>query len=252
MNFNDELRTVLQDEARHRTAPPELKKTILNQVVFKQGGRRMKKWLVASIVAATLLIPTGAYAGYNYLADSMYGSQENVAQKGVTQEKYDKLETKLQSAKQSLNEEEFTGLMSHLKELGEYNLKMGDAEGKLHLERLSTEEQKAYKSLIAVLEPYFKQLNQEGTPRASAPTVDINTFWQEKLDEAEKILSKEEFDIVHQLISDLNGYDAQVLDPDGSIHMDRLSEADKADQERLMEELNPYMKKLGVMLKPSS
>ena len=59
MSFNEELRNVLQKEASNHAAPPELKEKILNQVVFTQGGRRMKKWLVASIVAAALLIPTG-------------------------------------------------------------------------------------------------------------------------------------------------------------------------------------------------
>lgn len=252
MNFNEELRTVLQKEAGHHAAPPELKEKILNQVVFKQGGRRMKKWLVASIVAAALLIPSGAYAGYNYLADSMYGSQENVAQIGVTDQQYDKLEAKLQNAKQSFDEEEFTKLMSLLKKWGGYNLKMADEEGVFHLDRLSAEDQKAYKSLNAELEPYFERLNEVETPKASVPTVDTNTFWDELLDKAEHNLSEEEYTDVQQLINDLNSYNAKVIDLDGSVHMDRLTEADKADQERLMEELNPYMKKLGIMLKPSS
>lgn len=249
MNFNEELRTILQKEASNHAAPPELKETILNQVVFRQGGRRMKKWLVASIVAATLLIPSGVYAGYNYLADSMYGSQENI---GVTDQQYNKLEAKLQSAKQSFNEEEFTKLMSLLKELGEYNLKMADAEGVVHLDRLNTDEQKAYKSLNAELEPYFERLNEVEIPRASAPTVDINTIWDELLDKAKQNLSEEEYSDVQQLINDLNSYNAKVIDSDGSVHMDRLTEADKAEQERLMEELNPYMKKLGFMLQASS
>lgn len=37
MNFNEELRTVLQEEARNISAPPELKEQILNRAVAKQG-----------------------------------------------------------------------------------------------------------------------------------------------------------------------------------------------------------------------
>lgn len=37
MNFNEELRTVLQEEARNLSAPPELKKQILNQTETRSG-----------------------------------------------------------------------------------------------------------------------------------------------------------------------------------------------------------------------
>jgi hypothetical protein len=252
MNFNEELRTVLQEEARNLSAPPELKEQILNQTVTRLGGRRMKKWLVASILAAALLVPTGAYAGYNYLADTLYGSQETAATIGVTQQQYDRLEAKLQNAKQSFNEEEFTKLMSLLKELGSYNLQMADAEGIFHLEQLSEKDQKAYKELQAELEPYFQQMNEVKTPKTSAQSIDRNTFWDNLLEKAKKNLSEEEFQEVGPLIHELKSYDAKVLDADGSYHMDRLSNADKVNQEKLMDELNPYMKKLDLMIKPSS
>lgn len=38
MNFNEELRTVLQEEARNLSAPPELKAQILNRTVANRGG----------------------------------------------------------------------------------------------------------------------------------------------------------------------------------------------------------------------
>ncbi|WP_340007174.1 DUF3600 domain-containing protein [Paenibacillus sp. FSL K6-0276] len=252
MNFNEELRTVLQGEARNLSAPPELKEQILNRTVAKQGGRRMKKWLVASIMAAALLIPTGVYAGYHYLADTMYGSQATAATIGVTQKQYDRLEAKLQNAKQSFNEEEFTRLMSLLKELGVYNLQMADAEGVFHLEQLSAKDQKAYKDLQAELKPYFQQMNEVKTPKASAQSIDRNTFWNNLLEKAKQNLSEEEFQEIERLINELQSYDAKVFDSDGSVHMERLSKEEIQNQEKLMEALDPYVKKIDLMVKPSS
>lgn len=252
MSLEEELRTALREETRNWIAPPELKGKILKQVLSTQGGRRMKKWLVASIVAASLLIPTGAYAGYHYLADSIYGSQDNVAQIGATQQKYDELEAKLQKAKQSYSEQEFTQLMALLKELGGYNLKIADAEGVLHPEQLSTDEQEAYKSLTAELEPYFAQLNKAGATLGAVPTLTFDTLWNEQRDRAEQILSQQELVAVEEIINELKVYDVKALDPDGSIQNDRLSEADLINQKQLIEQLSPYMKKLGIMFKPSS
>lgn len=253
MSLEEELRTALREETRNWIAPPELQGKILKQVLSTQGGRRIKKWLMASIVAASLLIPTGAYAGYHYLADSIYGSQDNVAQIGVTQQKYDELEAKLQKAKQSYSEQEFTQLRSLLKELGSYNLKIADAEGGLHPEQLSADDQKSYKSLTALLEPYFAQLNVAGATLGAVPTLTtFETLWIEQRERAEQILSQQELAAVEAIINELKAYDVKALDPDGSIHNDRLSEVDLIHQKQLIEQLSPYMKKLGIMFKPSS
>ncbi|OMD82085.1 hypothetical protein BSK49_26505 [Paenibacillus odorifer] len=252
MNFNEELRTVLQEEARNLSAPPELKEQILNQTETRLGGRRMKKWLVASILAAALLIPTGAYAGYNYLADTLYGSQATAATIGVTQQQYDRLEAKLQSAKQSFNEEEFKRLMSLLEELGAYNLQMTDAEGVFHLEQLSAKDQKAYNDLQVELKPYFEKMNETEIPKAKSAVVDRDTFWDGLLEKAEQRLTKEEFAEIEQLINELQSYDAKVFDADGSVHMDRLSKEEIQNQEKLIEALGPYINKLDMMIKPSS
>jgi hypothetical protein len=252
MNFNEELRTVLQEEARNISAPPELKEQILNRAVAKQGGRRMKKWFVASIMAAALLIPTGAYAGYHYLADNMYGSSATAATIGVTQQQYDRLEAKLENAKQCFDEEEFTKLMSLLEELGSYNLQMTDAEGVFHLERLGAKDQQAYKELQAKLEPYFEQINEAKTSNKSVQSVDRDAFWNGLLEKAEQRLTKKEFEEIERLIIDLQSYDAKVFDADGSVHMDRLSKEEIQNQEKLIETLDPYIKKLDMMIKPSS
>ncbi|MEK3839139.1 MULTISPECIES: DUF3600 domain-containing protein [unclassified Paenibacillus] len=253
MNFNEKLRTVLQEEARNLNATPELKERILNQTVTGQGGKRMKKKLiVAGVLAATLLIPTGAFAGYHYLADSMYGSKEAAATIGLSQQKYEELEAKLQRLKHNFSEEEAAKVMSLLKELGDYNLLAADSKGSFHIERLNAEDQKAYKKLLVELEPYFKKMNETDKSKAKVSGTDRGAFWDSLLEKAEQRLTKQEYRELESIINELKSYDAKVTDADGSVHMDRLSTEEIQKQEKLLEVLTPYVDKIDTMMKPSS
>ncbi|MGF7046205.1 hypothetical protein J2T13_000681 [Paenibacillus sp. DS2015] len=262
MSLEDELRSAFQEEGKKWMAPPDLKESILNQVVFKKGGKRMKKWLVASIVAATLLIPTGAYAGYNYLADSIYGSQENVASIGGTQEKYDKLEGKLQVARKSFTEEEFTTFMSLIKKFGNFNLKYADAEGVIHPEQLNAADQETFQRLTVELEPLFEKLSkfesqwQEIDNNIDKNKVlDMDIFWNGVMEDAKKTFNKDELIDFTKKINEIRSYDAKLIDPDSGVYMDnmdRLTAKEKKDLNQLYEEINPYLGKVGVMIKPSS
>ncbi|WP_054939175.1 DUF3600 domain-containing protein [Paenibacillus ihuae] len=254
MSLEHNLRQALREEAKGWSAPPELKGRILSGITPSQGGRRMKKWLVATIVAAALLIPTGAYAGYTYLADSVYGSQEHLVQMGGTQEGYDHLEAKLQQAKNSLSEEDYAALTALLHQLGAYNLKIADAEGVLHPEKLSSTDQESYKELTLKLEPYFQKLEQteSSVKRDPVNTVDSSTFWDQQLVKGEQIFSGKELASFKQLISELKAFNNQITGQDGSTHPERLTEKESARLKQLYEELTPYLKQLGIKIKPVS
>lgn len=245
MNFNEKLRAVLQEKAGTITAPPELKERILNQAVTSQGGGQMKKkWIVTAVLAATLLIPSGAFAGYHYLADGIYGSKEQAAAIGMSEQKYEELEAKLrsmdQSMKQIFSQEEEARFMSLMKKLGDFNLQAMDAEGVFHLDRLHAEQQEAYESLQIELEPYFKRMNEAKLPQPEAPDVyeDVDNFYDYLLDKAEQKLTTQELGELERLTRELRSYDAKVIDPDERIHM-----------ERLMEDINVYLKKMDMMVK---
>ncbi|GIP26378.1 hypothetical protein J23TS9_15080 [Paenibacillus sp. J23TS9] len=250
MSLDERLRTAFKEETEEWTAPAELKEKILNQVARNQGGRRMKKWVVTCILAASLLIPAGAFAGYSYLSDSIYGSQENIAEYGVIPQQYDELEAKLQSAKQILSGEEFTKFMSLLKELGPLNVKMADTNGEFNLEKLSAGEQKNYKRLLTELEPYFHKLKNVHPTKSIAKPLYSSVFWKEQLHEAKQILSKEEFNEFQILINELKTYDEKTLDPDGRVHLERLTKEDQTNIEQVVQQLQPFLKKLGISIKP--
>lgn len=234
MNLEEQLRSTLREEATHLSPPPELKIRVMNQVTDKQGGKRMKKWLLPCILAAALLIPTGAYAAYNYLADSVYGSQENTTHIGGTQQKYDQFEAKLQQAKQILSEEEFTAFMTLLKELGPYNLKIADSEGILHPEQLNAEEQEKYTALTEALEPFFTKLND--TKKTGSKIV-VNDVWASILDKAKITFSKDE-------LGDFEGIVIKYLK-----QVQNSPVRDEAAIKVLQLQLNPYFDKLGIVMK---
>lgn len=233
MNLEEQLRSAFKQETTDLLPPPELKTRIMDQVTVKQGGLRMKKWLLPCILAAILLIPTGAYATYNYLADSIYGSQENTIHIGGTQQKYDELEAKLQQAKQIFNAEEFATFMPLLKELGPYNLKIADSEGILHPEQLNAEEQEKYTALTEALEPFFTKLNDTKEPGTD---IVISDFWASTLDKAQGTFSKDE----------LEDYEAIVIE---YLHQVQNSQVrDEAAIKVLQLKLNPYLDKLDIII----
>jgi hypothetical protein len=255
MSLEHNLRQALQEETEGWSAPPELKDRILSGITPSQGGRHMKKkWLIATILAAALLIPTGAYAGYTYLADSVYGSQDNFAQAGGTGQGYDHLEAKLQQAKSSLSEDEFTAFSALLHDIGSYNLKIADSEGLLHPEKLNSADQESYKKLTLKLLPYYEKLEktQSTVNRSFVNKADSSTFWDEQLAKGEQTFSGDELAGFKQRIGELKAFNTQMTGQDGSTHPERLTEEEAARLKQLYKELNPYLTQLGIMIKPGS
>lgn len=248
MSLEHDLRRALQEEAGDLRVPPELKGTILSRIAPGQGGKRMKKWLVAAVVAATLIIPTGAYAGYNYLADSIFGSQDNLVKIGGTQGQYDRFEAKLQQAKSSLTKEEFAEFSALLQELTGYNLQIADEQGALDPGKLSAADQKRYRELAAEIEAYNEKLSGAEASGAAASTTDVTDISKEFLAKAEQNFSGEELATVKQLITEWAAYHTKITARDGGSPTD----IETAELAKLTEELNPYLEQMGYRMKPSN
>ncbi|MNI24803.1 hypothetical protein D3C73_784330 [compost metagenome] len=250
MSLEQQLRQSLRKKAEGWSAPPDLKVRILNRITPEQRGRRMKRWLIATVVATALIIPAGAYAGYSYLADSVYVSQRHFMEIGGTVEAYDVLEGKLKQAKDNLSEADYTALTALLHKIGEYNLKIADAQGMLHPDKLSRTDLEIYRELAAQLEPYARKLEQAPVDNAPVTTLDSNTFWKQQLTEGERIFNGGELASFRQLISEVQSYESRITDQDGSAHPERLTEEETMRYKKVYEELAPYLKQLGIMIKP--
>ncbi|WP_225999964.1 DUF3600 domain-containing protein [Paenibacillus sp. BJ-4] len=240
MKLEQELRKAMQQEDDHLSAPAELKENVMRQIerIKGEGSKPMKKYIVTTILVAALLIPTGAFAAYSYLTDTMYGSQEKLIEMGGTAEEYTKVESKLQQAQERLSKEEFSVFMGLLKELGAYNLKITGENGTLHKERLSADEQREYDRISAKLEPYFEKLNQGKVQTQTS--IDL----QAELDHAKKVLSEDEFVKFRVLFKEFYKYVPRITGVNGVLYPDRLSEEERKDYDAHVKLLQPYFDQL--------
>ncbi|MNB78679.1 hypothetical protein D3C75_253870 [compost metagenome] len=251
MKLEEELRGALASHSMEWRASEELKENIMRETFGKNRRMRPGKWAVAGILAAVLLLPTGVYAGYHYLADSVYGSQKQFQQLGGTLAQYEELESKLQAAKASLQSAEFDRLQSLLHELGKYNAKIADSGGLLHPDRLSSGEQKEYEDLTSKLQPLFAKMNTGGQTAGAGESVDYREFLDGLLDTAQQKLGAEDLAKVKEIVSELKQLQEKGIAPDGTFHPEKLSVKDSLEGVKLMKELEPYFKDLGIMVKPA-
>jgi hypothetical protein len=182
MTFENRIRMVLKNEAEKIQPHSDMKERIFSKI--ETGNKRVKmtrKRLVAGIIAACLLIPTASLAGYSYIADQIWGSSENIKQIGGTQEDYDRFESKLIHAKETLSLKEFTQFIVLLKDMAYYHLKMADMKGNLHPERLSSGERAEYEQLKKEIEPFFDKLNKALTAKDGVEFIPV--------EEAQSVLS---------------------------------------------------------------
>ncbi|MDP7977871.1 DUF3600 domain-containing protein [Bacillus sp. WLY-B-L8] len=163
MSLEYKVRESLQEEARGIVPSPELKEKVMNQMKVKHGGKSMKKRLITGVLAATLLIPTSAFAYQSLVADGVYGSFDNVKKhfSNATLQGYMHVNAKLSQAKGEMGEKEYKEFTTLLKGLLDTKMKYGDANGNIDYDQLSQEKQEEMMKASMVIQPYFDKLNGE-------------------------------------------------------------------------------------------
>jgi len=252
MKLDEQLRSAYQEETKDWIISARVKHNVLHDVRKKSSLlTRGRKWWVTALLAAVLIIPTAAYAGYTYLADSIYGARENITQLGGTATDYERLEAKLQQAEVHFTESEFELYMGLLKQFGQMALTHADARGKLNPDSWSREEQEKYKQITAKLQPFFDKLTSlENKSTTSIPVsprlMDEDEFWAEQFTKAEKSFTKEEYADFRAVYEQMKTYKTTVEDTDESYHMDRLSKDQRAELDQLTERMSVYLEKIGL------
>jgi hypothetical protein len=160
MEFEKQLRQALQTEVDNIRHTEDMKQNVLKNVPYEKGHQSMKKRVIAVMVAAAIMAPTAGFAGYSYLADHIFGSQEKFLSQGGTSEGYEHIEEKLKEAKKILNQQEYEQMESLLREVARYQKKMVGADGKPDMSRLSAAERERYAQLEKELEPYSEKVMQ--------------------------------------------------------------------------------------------
>lgn len=250
-DLNYQLQKALQEHTKHWTAPSHLQYQIVKEISATQGGKTMKKWLISVIVTALLLIPVGAYAGYHYLADTIYGSKEAVLQLGGTEQQYERLEKKLLMAKSELSHEEYSKFMTILKEYGQFYLKYADSSGTIDPTTWSKQEQERYTALTEKMIPLFERLEMLDKQTTATSPMDESAFWEKALKEAKVQFTETEYKDFKHIYETMWSYKSTVTDEkDGyTLHWDRLSKEKQAEVNEIRPKLLKYLERLGYKTK---
>lgn len=143
----------------------ERSKLGINKAKSEMGGKLklfIKKRLAASIIAASLMIPTGAFAYQALLADDLYGSFDNLQKHvtNVTKESYLLFDAKLNQVKGNLGQEEYEQFKDLLSIITSAKLEYGDKNGNIDYFQVPAEQLEAVKETIYEIQPYFDKLNE--------------------------------------------------------------------------------------------
>lgn len=252
MKLDKQLRSAYQEETKDWRVTAVVKQNVINGTRMKAPDvQRSRTWRVAILLAAVLFIPAGAYAGYTYLADSMYGSQDQITSFGGTAADYERLEAKLQQAKAHFTDNEFELYMGLLKQFAQVAMTHADAQGKLNPESWSMAEQEKYKGLVAELQPFFDKLedleSRSSVSKAGSKSMmDTEEFWTEQFAKAEKLFTKAQYADFRSVYEQMSKYKIIVEDPDGIYQLNRLSKDQRHDLNQLRERMFGYLERLGL------
>jgi len=241
MKIEQELRSALQKRTSDWEAPTEVLRNVTEQIEAEQaaGGsghavrrhRPVRKRVLVGILSAVLILPTGAYAGYHYLSDSVYGSKANF---GGDANAYEQLEAKLQTVKSQMSDSEYEQLTRLLREAASLYSQYAGEDGQLKKSEMSVEELARLDTLEQEIK---KQTTGLDTSKAASTQFDENftveDFWAEVLAKAEKQLDSTDYAKFRALVETVK------------------SDVEAADK-TTMEQLNSYLLPLGYKVEQSN
>ncbi|MCA1065687.1 DUF3600 domain-containing protein [Rossellomorea sp. AcN35-11] len=158
-NIKEEINKIVIPSTLHERSKLGVRKAHL-----EKGGRVkrfMMRNMVSSILAASLIVPTGAIAYQTILADEMYGSFENVKThlSSATMEGYLLLDAKLNQAQGDMDKEEYERFKELVKVITSAKVEYGDKYGNIDYSKVPIEESEKLKRTLFAIQPYFDQLN---------------------------------------------------------------------------------------------
>jgi hypothetical protein len=161
----------------------ERSKLGIQQAKSEMGGRVqrfVKKRLAIGLIAACLMVPTGAFAYQSLLADDLYGSFENL-QKHVTNatmKSYLLFDARLNQAKGELGEEQYEEFKELLNVITNAKLEYGDKNGNIDYSQVPEEQLETIKAGLYEIQPYFDALNGLSASKVILTTEEYDRYIQ--------------------------------------------------------------------------
>jgi Domain of unknown function (DUF3600) len=158
-NIKQEINKIVIPPTLHERSKMGVRKARL-----EKGGRVnrfIKKNMVSAIMAASLILPTGAIAYQTILADEFYGSFENVKThlSSATMEGYLLLDAKLTQAQGDMKKEEFKRFKELLSVVTSAKVEYGDKYGNIDYSKVPDKQLTELKNTLYEIQPFFDRLN---------------------------------------------------------------------------------------------
>lgn len=159
MNIETKLRESLQEIGKEITPPPGLRMNVMTSIHL--GKSKTKKRIITGVLAAALLIPTGAFATKSLIADGLYGSFDNLKKHitSATMEGYLRLDAKIAQAQGQIEPAEYKEFIGLVKIMTDAKLEFGDKYGGINYAALTQEKQTELAKVYLEIQPYYDQLN---------------------------------------------------------------------------------------------
>ena len=153
----------------------------------EMGGklrRFVKRRLAVTVLAACLVIPTGAFAYQTLLADDLYGSFDNLKKRAasITMQGYLLFNAKLDQAQGELGKEEFAQFKELLSVFINAKLEYGNKHGNIDYTQVPAEPLAELKTALYELQPFFDKLNDEPSSKEVLTAEEYDQYIQALMD----------------------------------------------------------------------
>ncbi|XXM73273.1 DUF3600 domain-containing protein [Lysinibacillus sphaericus] len=121
----------------------------------------VKKQVLTAVLAASLIVPTTAFACQTLLADELYGTFQNVKKHffGATMEGYLLFNAKLSQAQGELGKEDYKEFKELLDVVISAKVDYGDRNGNIDYSLVPQQRLKELREVLFEIQPYFDKLN---------------------------------------------------------------------------------------------
>ena len=160
----------------------------------EMGGRLrrfVKRRLAVTVLAACLVIPTGAFAYQTLLADDLYGSFDNLKKRAfsITMQGYLLFNAKLDQAQGDLGKEEFKEFKELLSVFTDAILEYGNKNGNIDYTQVPAEPLAELKTALSELQPFFDKLNGQPSSKEVLTAEEYDQYIQALMDH-ETVMAK--------------------------------------------------------------
>lgn len=153
----------------------------------EMGGRLrrfVKRRLAVTVLAACLVIPTGAFAYQTLLADDLYGSFDNLKKRAfsITMQGYLLFNAKLDQAQGELGKEKFAQFKESLSVVTGAKLDYGNKHGNIDYTQVPAEPLAELKTALYELQPFFDKLNGQPSSKEVLTATEYDQYIQALMD----------------------------------------------------------------------